>query len=95
MLLAAMAAVLLLTSTVALAEIRVGTDAPESITGTNSADQITGKGGNDTLKGLAGNDTYYFDDNSGDDTLTESTFVKVGKKKRPGGIDTHSLSLCV
>ena len=89
-LLAAMVAALMLSSTVALAEIRIGTNDPETIVGTNSADHITGKGGNDTLKGLARNDVYHFGDNLGHDTLTETAFVKAGKKKLPGGSDTLS-----
>lgn len=89
---AAVVMALLISATAALAEIRVGTDASETLTGTNSADHITGKGGNDTLKGLTANDTYYFDDGWGLDTLTETAFVKVGKKKKPGGIDTLNLS---
>jgi hypothetical protein len=88
MLLTTMALVVLLAGGVALAEIRVGTDNPETLTGTNSADHITGKGGNDTLKGLAANDTYHFDDDFGQDTLTERAFVKVGTKRLPGGVDT-------
>jgi hypothetical protein len=87
-----MALVVRLAAGIALAEIRVGTDNPETLTGTNSADLINGQGGNDTLKGLAGNDTYYFDDGFGDDTLIETATVKVGKKKRPGGIDTLNFS---
>ena len=83
-------AMVVLTSTVALAETRVGTDNPETLTGTNSADHITAEGGNDTLKGLARNDTYHFDNGWGQDTLTETAFVKVGKKKLPGGTDTLS-----
>ena len=49
--------VLVVSATAVLAEIRVGTNTPETLTGTNSADHITGEGGNDTLKGLAANDT--------------------------------------
>ena len=49
--------VLVVSATAVLAEIRVGTNNPETLTGTNSADHITGEGGNDTLKGLAANDT--------------------------------------
>ena len=85
-------AMVVLTSTVALAETRVGTDNPETLTGTNSADHITAEGGNDTLKGLARNDTYHFDNGWGQDTLTETAFVKVGKKRKPGGSDTLNFS---
>jgi len=87
-----MALVVFLVVGVALADIRVGTDNPETLTGTNSADLINGQGGNDTLRGLAGNDTYYFDENWGDDTLRETAFVKVGKKRLPGGTDTLNFS---
>jgi hypothetical protein len=90
--LAVAAAALLLSSAVALAEIRIGTDGPETLTGTNSADLITGKGGNDSLRGLAANDTYHFADNFGDDTLEELAFYKVGKKKLAGGTDTLNFS---
>jgi hypothetical protein len=79
---------LLASATAALAEIKVGTDGPETIVGTNSNDSITGDGGNDLLQGRAANDTYNF----GDDTLTEPAFVKVGTKKLPGGTDTLSFS---
>lgn len=92
LLFAAVVMVVLISATAALAEIRVGTDTSETLVGTNSNDHITGKGGNDTLKGLAANDAYHFDDNFGDDTLFETAFVKVGKKKRPGGIDTLNFS---
>ena len=87
-----MALAVLLAAGVALAEIRIGTDFAETLVGTNSADLINGKGGNDTLKGLAANDTYHFDDGFGADTLTEAAFVKVGKKKKPGGVDTLNFS---
>jgi hypothetical protein len=92
LLLSTMALVVLLAAGVALAEMRIGTDASETIVGTNSGDLINGKGGNDTLKGLAANDVYHFDDGLGHDTLIESAFVKVGKKKKPGGIDTLNFS---
>jgi Ca2+-binding RTX toxin-like protein len=87
-LLSTMALVVLLAAGVALAEIRVGTNNPETLTGTNSVDHLTGMGGNDTLVGKAANDTYHFDDGWGQDTLKETKVVKVGKKKLPGGIDT-------
>jgi Ca2+-binding RTX toxin-like protein len=90
--LAMVVAALLLSSTIALAEIKIGTDGPETLTGTNSNDLITGKGGNDTLKGLAGNDTYHFADFFGKDTLEELATYKVGKKKLAGGTDTLSFA---
>lgn len=90
--LSTMTLAVLLAAGVALAEIRGGTNNGETIVGTNAADQITGQGGNDTLKGLAANDTYHFDDGFGTDTVTETASVKVGKKKRPGGVDTLSFS---
>jgi Ca2+-binding RTX toxin-like protein len=92
LLLSTMTLAVLLASGVALAGIRVGTDNAETITGTNLADHITGKGGNDTLKGLAANDTYHFDNGFGDDTLTETVRVKVGNKRKPGGVDTLNFS---
>jgi hypothetical protein len=88
----AVMATVVLASTAALAEIRVGTDSSEALTGTNSADQISGKGGNDILEGKAANDTYHFDVGFGDDVLTETATVKVGKKKLPGGTDTLNFS---
>ena len=61
-------------------EVVERTNKAETLLGTNSADVIDSKGGNDTLEGLAANDTYHFADNFGQDTLTETAFVKVGKK---------------
>ncbi len=90
LLFAAVMAMVVLSTTVALAEIRVGTDASETLLGTNAGDHITGKGANDTLKGLAANDTYHFDDGWGQDTLTETAFV--GRKQLPGGVDTLDFS---
>jgi Haemolysin-type calcium binding protein related domain/RTX calcium-binding nonapeptide repeat (4 copies) len=90
--LAMAAAALLLSSAVAVAEIRVGTDGPETLTGTNAGDLLNGKGGNDTLKGLAANDTYHFANSFGDDTLEELATYKVGKKRLPGGTDTLSFA---
>lgn len=91
--LAAMAA-LLASATAALAEIKVGTDGPETIVGTSSADHITGKGGNDLLKGMAANDTYHFESSFGHtfghDTLVET--ATVGTKKLSGGTDTLNFS---
>jgi Ca2+-binding RTX toxin-like protein len=87
-----MVLVLLLAAGAALAEIRIGTDSPETLVGTNASDHIAGKGGNDTLQGKAANDTYHFGSNFGQDTLTETAFVKVGKKKKPGGSDTLSFA---
>lgn len=90
--LALAAATVLASSTIALAEIKVGTDLDDLLIGTNTSDRITGKGGADTLKGLAGNDTYHFANGFGEDRLEERAAYKVGKKKLPGGADTLSFA---
>jgi Ca2+-binding RTX toxin-like protein len=56
MLLAAMALALLLTSGVAWAVNKVGTNGPDTLRGTNRADNLLGRGGNDDIFGLAGSD---------------------------------------
>jgi len=90
--LVAIGAALVLSSAVAVAAVKVGTAASETITGTHSPDIINGKGGNDTLKGLAGNDVYQFADGFGEDTLEELASYKVGKRRLPGGTDTLNFS---
>ena len=62
----------MLSSAVAVAAIKIGTNGDDRIRGTDSADQINGKGGNDRLNGKARNDTYYFADGFGVDTLIDS-----------------------
>jgi Ca2+-binding RTX toxin-like protein len=54
--LAATALALLLSSGVALAVNKVGTNGPDTLRGTSGADNLLGKGGNDILLALAGND---------------------------------------
>ena len=65
LLLTMMGLTLALSSAIALAAVKVGTNAGERIVGTNGNDQINGKGGNDDLHGKAGNDIYYFADGFG------------------------------
>jgi Ca2+-binding RTX toxin-like protein len=90
--LALAAVALLVSSTGALAEIKVGTDLDDTVVGTNAGDRLTGKGGSDTLKGLAGNDTYHFANFFGEDSLEERAAYKAGTKKLPGGTDTLSFA---
>jgi Ca2+-binding RTX toxin-like protein len=52
--LAVMALALLLTSGVAWAVNKVGTDGPDTLRGTDRADNLSGEGGNDDLFGLGG-----------------------------------------
>ena len=72
LLLTMMGLTLALSSAIALAAVKVGTNAGERIVGTDGNDQINGKGGNDDLRGKAGNDIYYFADGFGVDTLTDT-----------------------
>lgn len=81
MLLTVMGLTLVLSSTIALAAVKIGTNAAETIRGTDGNDQITGKGGNDKTLGKAGNDIYYYADGFGVDTLIDTA-----------GIDTQSFS---
>jgi Ca2+-binding RTX toxin-like protein len=81
LLLTMMGLTLALSSAIALAAVKVGTDAGEKIVGTDGNDQINGKGGNDDLRGRLGNDIYYFAGGFGVDTLTDT-----------GGTDTLSFS---
>lgn len=83
---------LLVFSTIALAQVRIGSDSDDILIGTNSGDHLTGKGGNDTLKGLAGNDVYHFADGFRHDSLEERATYKVGTKTLPGGTDTLSFT---
>jgi hypothetical protein len=54
--LATMALALLLTSGVAWAVNKIGTDGPDTLWGTNRDDNLSGRGGNDDLFGLGGRD---------------------------------------
>ena len=72
LLLAMVGAALVLSTSVALAAVKIGTSGDDVLTGTESADQLNGKGGNDRLKGLGGNDVYYFADGFGVDRLNDS-----------------------
>jgi hypothetical protein len=72
---------LALCSGVALAEIKIGTDASETLTGTNDDDRITGRGGNDLTIGMNGNDTYHYADGWGGDNIDDS-----------GGVDALDFS---
>ncbi len=54
--LAAIPLALLLTSGVALAVTKIGTNGPDTLWGTNADDNLLGKGGNDILYALAGDD---------------------------------------
>jgi Ca2+-binding RTX toxin-like protein len=58
LLLTVVGATLVLSSTVALAAVRVGTNGNDRLVGTANDDRIYGKGGNDRTNGRAGNDTY-------------------------------------
>jgi len=57
LLVAATALTVLVTSGVALAVTRIGTDGPDTLMGTNGDDNLVGRGGNDRLFSLAGHDT--------------------------------------
>jgi len=57
LLLTMMAVTLVVTSGVALAVNKVGTNGPDTLRGTNGADNLLGKGGNDVLFSLGGRDT--------------------------------------
>jgi Ca2+-binding RTX toxin-like protein len=56
LLLTMMAVTLVVTSGVALAVNKVGTNGPDTLRGTNGADKLLGKGGNDVLFSLGGRD---------------------------------------
>ena len=53
---AAMAAMLVVASGLALAVNKIGTDGPDTLRGTNGPDNLFGNGGNDDLFGLGGSD---------------------------------------
>lgn len=73
MLLTVMGLTLVLSSTIALAAVKIGTDAAEKIVGTDGNDQINGKGGDDRTVGRAGNDIFYYADGFGVDTLVDTS----------------------
>jgi len=56
LLLTMMAVTLVVTSGVAMAVNKVGTNGPDTLRGTNGADNLLGKGGNDVLYALGGRD---------------------------------------
>lgn len=72
LLLTVMGLTLALSSAVALAAVKIGTEGDDRISGTDANDQITGKGGNDRTNGRAGNDTYYYADGFGVDSVIDS-----------------------
>jgi Ca2+-binding RTX toxin-like protein len=85
MLLAAMALVLLLTSGVAWAVNKVGTNGPDTLRGTDRADNLAGRGGNDILLALAGNDQL--EGGRGKDIVNGGSLEEPfgGKKNLDGG----------
>jgi hypothetical protein len=76
-LLTAMAVTLVVTSGVAWAVNKIGTNGPDTLIGTNNADNLIGKGGNDILNGRGGSDNLLggpgkdivFGSNGGDKNL--------------------------
>jgi Ca2+-binding RTX toxin-like protein len=81
LLLVMMAAMVVVSSGVALAVNKVGTNGPDTLRGTNGADNLLGKGGNDVLFSLAGRDTLL--GGEGKD------WVLGGNKRQPlGGVKT-------
>jgi Ca2+-binding RTX toxin-like protein len=72
MLLTMMGLTLVLSSAVALAAVKIGTEGADRLSGTDGNDQITGKGGNDRTNGRAGNDTYYYANGFGVDSVIDS-----------------------
>ncbi len=81
LLLTVMGLTLVLSATIAVAAVRVGTSGADRLTGTDGADQINGKGGDDRTNGKLGNDTYYYANGWGVDRLIDS-----------GGTDTLNFS---
>ena len=81
LLMAAMALALLLSSGVALAVNKIGTNGPNTLRGTNGADNLLGKGGNDVLFGLGGRDNLL--GGAGKD------WVLGGNERRPQGGDKN------
>ena len=79
--LGAMALALLLTSGVALAVNKVGTNGPDTLRGTDRADNLSGRGGNDVLFGRGGSDNLL--GGPGKD------WVLGGGERGPGGGDKN------
>jgi hypothetical protein len=79
--LAATTLALLLSSGVALAVTKIGTNGPDTLRGTNGADNLLGKGGNDVLFGLGGKDNLL--GGEGKD------WVLGGNERRPQGGDKN------
>jgi Ca2+-binding RTX toxin-like protein len=77
LLLVMIAAMVVVSSGVALAVNKVGTNGPDTLRGTNGADNLLGKGGNDVLYSLAGRDNLL--GGEGKD------WVLGGNKRRPLG----------
>src|SRR5215204_3598800 len=82
-LLATMALTLLVTSGLALAVNKVGTQGRDFLKGTNKADNLIGNGETDLIFGLAGNDTLL--GGSGKDLVFGGTFEPLGGRQEPGG----------
>ena len=82
---AAMALALLLTSGVAWAVNKVGTNGPDTLRGTDRADKLAGRGGNDIVLGLAGNDKL--EGGRGKDIVNGGSLARPfgGKKSLEGG----------
>lgn len=90
LLFAMVGAALVLSTTVALAAVKIGTNGDDVLTGTESADQLNGKGGNDRLRGLGGNDAYYFANGFGVDRLIDSAGSDtVNFSKVTTGVETY------
>ena len=84
-LLATMALTLLVTSGLALAVNKVGTQGRDFLKGTNKADNLIGNGETDLIFGLAGNDTLL--GGSGKDLVFGGTFEPLGGEKTLVGGD--------
>ena len=82
---AAMALALVLTSGVAWAVNKVGTNGPDTLRGTDWADKLAGRGGNDILLALAGNDKLQ--GGRGKDVVNGGSLARPfgGKKNLDGG----------
>jgi Ca2+-binding RTX toxin-like protein len=81
---AAMALTVLVTSGVAWALNKIGTDGPDTLRGTNGNDNLIGKGGNDRLFGLDGRDNLL--GGPGKDWVdTHPTEFRRGDKNLQGG----------
>ncbi len=81
LLLAAAVAALAMSSGVAFAVNKIGTDGPDTLRGTDKADNLFGKGGNDILLSLGGRDNLLGGD--GKDILFG------GNEQRPSGGDKN------